>query len=780
MGKRTRRTVPLLLLFALLLAALCPAYAVQSGGLSADEYDLEGLESGKYDWETDLQLTEAYEPNVIIIKFKDPSEFPGKEKQYSDAVDKVLGTGFEEIAQRTYLVEMEELSKNPNAVLNRFKNNRFVEYAEPDYIGTLDLVPTDPNYAARGAIFSKYINAEAGWDIATSSSVTVAVVDTGYNGNSDLPAASGYSVYNRSSNLTDLNGHGTQVAGTLGAVGCNGTKSAGVVWNANILPVKVSESSSVSVSNVAPAIIYAADHGARIINLSLSFPSDSATLRNAVDYAYSRGCLLVAAAGNNGTGKVSYPAAYSNVLGVGGTTSGTDRYSLSNYGTGLDVLAGWSWFTTTARDTNCIAGGTSIAAPQVSGLAALVWELAPSLTNAQVMELIRSSTNRPGGGWDAQTGYGTIDMGRTLEAARALGGGAPEANPEPAVPETAQPAPEPAPQPETPPAAEQPDVTPPVITLRGGETVELTEGDTYEEPGYTASDDRDGDMTHLVTVSGTVSTAYAGEYTLTYTVMDQAGNTGTAVRRVVVAPAPVPPASEPAAPTITQIGSNPIILHLGGSPYVEQGAQAFDETDGDLSAFVTTEGSVDATQPGTYQVTYSVTNSAGLSASVSREVRVLAPQETLIRTPYSFSGQGKSGVNQSHSVTAASGGTMSLTVSDLNRVTLAVSVTDGSGAEVFSETFTGGGTREFTVSEGPCSIQTSIVSAKGNGKYAISGEMPGAAAVSFAEEEVPLAAQPATEGPGAFDIVMMSAEILILIGVCAIIVLLAKKRGSEA
>ena len=246
--------------------------------------------------------------------------------------------------------------------------------------------------------------------------------------------------------------------------------------------------------------------------------------------------------------------------------------------------------------------------------------------------------------------------------------------------------------------------------------MELTEGDIYEEPGYTASDDRDGDMTHLVTVSGTVSTAYAGEYTLTYTVMDQAGNTGTAVRRVVVAPAPVPPASEPAAPTITQIGSNPIILHLGGSPYVEQGAQAFDETDGDLSAFVTTEGSVDTTQPGTYQVTYSVTNSAGLSASVSREVRVLAPQETLIRTPYSFSGQGKSGAHQSHSVTAASGGTMSLTVSDLNRVTLAVSVTDGSGAE----------------------------------------------------------------GPSAFDIVMMTAEILILLGVCAIIVLLAKKRGSEA
>lgn len=768
-----KRALPFLLLSALLLAMVGPAYAAAGEDLSPEEYDLEGLESGKYDWETDLQLSAEYEPNVIIIKFKDPAQFPGREKQYNDAVKKVLGTGFKEIAQRTYLVETDELTRNPSAVLNRFKNNRYVEYVEPNYIGSVELTPSDPLYSTRGFAFSRYINAEAGWDVATGSGVTIGIVDTGYSGSDDLPSASGYSIYNGNSDLTDVAGHGTQVAGTLGAVGENGLKSAGVVWNANILPVKISESSTVTVANVSQGIRYAADHGARIINLSLSFPSDSTTLRGAVDYAYGKGCLLVAATGNDGAGKVTYPAAYGNVLGVGGTSSGTGRYSLSNYGSGLDVLASWTWYTTTTRNTNTIAGGTSIAAPQVSGLAALVWELAPQLTNAQVMQVVRDNTNRADGVWDAQTGYGTIDMAKTLEAARALGGGAPAATPAPTAESTAAPTVEPtaAPTPE-------PDTTAPMITLKGGAVIELTEGDAYEEPGYTARDDRDGDMTQLVTVSGSVSTAYAGEYTLTYTVMDQAGNVATAVRRIVVSPAPEPPANEPTPPTITQIGSNPIILHLGGSPYVEQGAQATDELDGDLSAFVTTSGSVDTTRAGTYQVTYSVTNSAGLSASVTREVRVLAPQESITREPYSFSGQGKSGARQSYSVTAPTSGIMSLTVSGLSKVTLAVSVTDSTGAQVFSENFTGSGTREFPVAEGNCTIQANIVSAKGNGRYTISGEMPETVELQFEENEIPLAEQPST-GPSAIEIVTVVSNVLTLVGVGAVIVLLLK-RGKKA
>lgn len=761
-----KRALSCLMLTALLLAMVGPAYAAQGEALSPEEYDLEGLESGKYDWEADLQLAAEYAPNVIIIKLKDPAQFPGREKQYNDAVKKVLGTGFKEIAQRTYLVEIDELSRNPKGVLNRFKNNRYVEYVEPDYVGELELVPTDPLYATRGVFYSKHINAEAGWDIATRSGVKIGIVDTGYSGSSDLPAASGYSIYNNNPDTTDVNGHGTQVAGTLGALGGNGLKSVGVVWNANILPVKVSESSSVTVSNVAPAIIYAADHGAKVINISLSFTSNSETLRSAVDYAYQKGCVLVAATGNKSAGSVSYPAAYGNVLGVGGTANGTDRYSMSNYGTGLDVLAGWSWYTVTSRDTTIVASGTSIAAPQVSGLAALVWELAPQLTNAQVMQVIRDNTNRADGVWDAQTGYGTIDMAKTLEAARALGGGAPAATPAPTVEPTTAPTPE-------------PDTTAPVITLKGGAVIELTEGDTYEDPGYTARDDQDGDMTQLVTVSGSVSTAYAGEYTLTYTVMDQAGNVATAVRRIVVAPAPMPPTNEPVPPTITQIGSNPIILHLGGSPYVEQGAQAFDETDGDLSAFVTVSGSVDTTRAGTYQVTYSVTNSAGLSASVTREVRVLAPQESITRKPYSFSGQGKAKTNHIHDIYADAPGEVELTVSGLTKATVSVSAVDSSGTEVFSETFTGNGTRAFQVAEGACQIKTTIVSAKGNIRYNLSLLMPEVTEISFEKEEVPLAASPFADHDSVFNIITMCINLLMLIGIVTIIVLLTRKQRID-
>lgn len=748
-----KRVLSCLMLSALLLAMVGPAYAAQGENLSPEDYDLEGLESGKYDWETDLQLSAEYEPNVIIIKFKDPAQFSGKEKQYQNAVDQVLKTGFEEIGERTYLVQMDELSRNPNGVLNRFKANRYIEYVEPNYVGELDLAPTDPLYTSRGSAFSKYINAEAGWDIATSSSVTVGIVDTGYSGSSDLPAASGYSVYNKNTSLTDLNGHGTQVAGTLGAVGQNGLKSVGVVWNASILPVKISESSTVTVANVSQGIRYAADHGARIINLSLSFASDSTTLRGAVDYAYNKGCLLVAATGNDGAGKVSYPAAYSNVLGVGGCSIATERSGLSNYGSGLDVLASWSWVTTTSRDTSTIAGGTSIAAPQVSGLAALVWELAPQLTNAQVMQLIRDNTNRADGVWDAQTGYGTIDMAKALEAARTLGGGAPAAEPTP-----------------------EPDTTAPVITLKGGGVIELTEGDTYEEPGYTAQDDQDGDLTQLVTVSGSVSTAYAGEYTLTYTVMDQAGNVAAAVRRVVVSPVPEPPANEPTPPSITQIGSNPIILHLGGSPYVEQGATATDELDGDLSAFVTTSGSVDTTRAGTYEVTYSVTNSAGLSTSVTREVRVLTPQEVVTRTPYSFSGQGKAKASKVHNAYADAPGEVELTISGLVKATVSVSVVDSSGTEVFSETFTGNGTRKFSVAEGACQIKTTIVTAKGNGRYTLSLLMPEVTEINFEQEEVPLAASPFADHDSFFNIITMCINLLVLIGIVVIIVLLTRKQ----
>ncbi len=610
--------------------------------------------------------------------------------------------------------------KNPKAIAALIAHNKHVEYAEPNYEGELDLAPSDPSYKTFGTTYSRNINAEAGWDVLTESNVKIGIVDTGCSGNSDLPSVRGYSVFNKNTDLTDKYGHGTKVAGTIGAFANNGAGNAGIVWKANLLPVKISESSTVTVANTASAIIYAADNGAKVINLSLGFGSNSTTLKSAVDYAYSKGCVLVAAAGNDGKGTMCYPAAYSNVLGVGGTGNGTARFSSSNYGTGLDVLASWSWYTTAATGGYGGAGGTSIASPQVSGLAALVWEIAPDLSNGQVMELIRQNTNRADGSWDSQTGYGTIDMGKTLKAAQALAGAGPEA----------------------------PDTMAPVLTLSGSAVLALTEGDAYEEPGFSAIDDKDGDITHLVSVAGKLATAYAGSYTLTYTVYDQAGNGATAKRTITVAPLPEPPANEPLPPTITQVGSNPIILHLEGSPYVEQGAVAIDPVDGDISHQVKIAGSVDTSRPGTYPVKYTVTNSAGLSAEVTRQVRILAPQEVITRTPYNFSGQGKSGAGFSYEAVADADGILTLTVSGLAKATILVTVSDSTG-EVFSESFAANGTKEFWVAQGDCRVDVTIVQGSGNAKFNLALLMPEVIEVEFAEDEVPLDDMPFAPPPDA-------------------------------
>ena len=709
-----KKIVSLFLLSTFLLTTAIGTSLAADDDLDPDVYDLDAIESGLTDRETDKQLSETHEPNAIIIKFLPRSMFPGKEHQYNQAVDQVLRWGFnyEPIngLDDTYVVYTDEFEKNPNAVMNRFKNNRFIEYVEPNFLVAFENAPNDPLYL-RGKTFSQVINAEAGWAIITSSSVPIAILDSGYSGNSDLPVARGYNVVNKSTTLTDSLGHGTQVAGTIGAIGNNNVGNNGVVWNANMIPVKLSDTATFPVSNIANGLIWAADNGAKIINMSMATSSDSATLKNAVDYAFKKGCLIVASTGNSG-GAVQFPAAYSNVLGVGGTTNGTARGSLSNFGTGLDVMANWSWLTTSTNGTFANASGTSIAAPQVAGLAALVWELAPQLTNMQVMDLIRNNTNRADGKWDSQTGYGTIDMGKTLAAAKALS------------------------SPSAPPVVV--DKTPPVLTLLGSASMTLTEGNTYVEPGYTAIDNVDGDMTHLVTVTGNVDTGFAGRYTLTYKAIDRAGNMATATRTITVNAAPVvAPIRVP--PTISPVGSNPIILHLGGSPYIEQGAIATCNIDDDISHLITRTSNVNTARAGTYQVTYSVTNSAGMTSRVTREVRVLAPTEKRMpRVPHNFTVNGKVNASTTNTITAEADGILTLTVTLPNKTSGRVVITSGTGVQVFNQVFSGNATRDIRLTAGVYTITGTITEGNGNTSFTMALLMPEVIYVSFADGEVPL------------------------------------------
>ena len=682
-----------------------------------------------------------YVHDEIIIGFKDISEFPGKEHQYNQEQNKILKDGFSyhEIKPNVYVINVGDLTRNPNAVLNRYKNSQFIEYVELNHLGYIELIPNDANYKNTGSVQANVIKAEAGWDIISQSRVPVAIIDTGLGKNNDLPIIKTWNVTNNTTDATDNNGHGTKVTGVIGAIGNNKTGNTGIVWDANIMQVKASDTATFSSSNVAAAINWASNNGARVINISIGFTADNTTIRNSINSAYNQGVIIVASSGNNGTEPVLYPAAYPNVLGVGGTSDGKVRNVNSSYGSGLDILANFTWNTTTNTNTYTNVSGTSIAAPQVAGLAALVWELAPNLTNTQVMQLIRDNTNRADGKWDSQTGYGTIDMGRTLAAAKALGGKVE--------------------------APVQTPATPPVLTLLGNTRVELVAGDSYVEAGFTAKDSTGTDITNLVKITNEPKTAFAGTYIVTYTVTDRVGLTTTATRTVVVKEAPVVTPEVAKVPTISPIGSNPIILHLGSlTAYTEQGARAIDEKDGDISNNVKIEGTVDRNKAGTYTIKYTVTNSSGLTASTSRNVVVLAPDT--VNEPqqvYTFNEQAKKGDKPLvRPIQVNNDGTVTLSIEGLNKFSVLVSIIDSAGRQVFQENFSANVSRQLNLAAGAYTVTSEVSDGSGNNKYTIKAALPVVSTQNFAQPEVPLA-------PGLTDTipryqVWLGVAILLLIG----------------
>ena len=137
-----------------------------------------------------------YAPDQIIIKFHDRSLFPDQLKQYDDEVARVLKTGLDRVCENTYVIKAEDFSKNPKAILNRYKNSKYVEYAEPDYYLEYAIHPNDPHYETNLASIAAMINAPAGWDIINGGGPVIAVVDSGVvSTHPDLPEmTNGYSV----------------------------------------------------------------------------------------------------------------------------------------------------------------------------------------------------------------------------------------------------------------------------------------------------------------------------------------------------------------------------------------------------------------------------------------------------------------------------------------------------------------------------------------------------------------------------------------------------------
>ncbi len=297
-----------------------------------------------------------------------------------------------------------------------------VEYAGLNYRVQATDTPNDTYFANQWALQTGFLDAPSAWTTHHGTgTVTVAVIDSGVDlDHPDLQAniTSGWDFVDDDSLPDDEFGHGTHVAGIIAAVGNNGIGVSGVSWGARIMPVRALDSyGSGTISDVASAIYYAVDNGARVINMSLGAPGTSypctgfEVVRDAMQYALNHDVLVVVSAGNESASAVSCPAAYDQAVAVAATNSSDTLAYYSNFGPRLDIAApGSSIFSTLRGGSYGYMSGTSMAAPHVAGLAALIWSYTPSLSRSQVQELIQTSADDLGSpGWDEQYGYGRIN-----------------------------------------------------------------------------------------------------------------------------------------------------------------------------------------------------------------------------------------------------------------------------------------------------------------------------------------------------------------------------------
>ena len=399
--------------------------------------------------------TMEFETGEIVVRFKEgipqasiQSLLVAEKVRVLDELD-TLGLMLLSVPRGQELEKIEELKGNP-----------LVEYAEPNHIVQMadpiavefhynflapDVIPDDPHYAGQWNL--PRIEAPAAWDITTGSSeVVIAFVDSGVDldhpelrdkiwtnpgeilgngidddGNGYVDDVHGWDFVNWHGEPQDDHWHGTFVSSIAAAMTNNGDGMAGVSWGAKIMPVKAMDEEFDSRTwNLTGAIQYAADNGAKIINLSWTLTGSDypQALQTAVNYAHSKGALVVAAAGDSSDSSYKYPAALDHVVSVAATDRDDKHPDFSTHNDkvdvaapGVDILGVWSGVGYGR------IGSTRAAAPHVSGLAALIWSVNPTLTNAEVESIIESTAVDLGEpGRDNYFGHGRIDARAAVRA----------------------------------------------------------------------------------------------------------------------------------------------------------------------------------------------------------------------------------------------------------------------------------------------------------------------------------------------------------------------------
>ncbi|MEJ5363528.1 MAG: S8 family serine peptidase [Desulfosoma sp.] len=295
-----------------------------------------------------------------------------------------------------------------------------IAYAEPDaLVAPQAAVPNDPLYPYQWHL--PVMEVPTAWDYGTGESVVVAVLDTGVDGTHPDLAASlvpGWNVYDGTADTSDVYGHGTEVAGVIAAAAGNGVGSAGIAPGALIMPVRISRPDGLAyLSTIAEGLVWAADHGARVANVSYMV-SGSAAVSEAAWYFRRKGGLVFASAGNTGTYESLNPNPA--IIDVAATTPGDARADWSSYGTYVDLAApGENIVTTTRGGGYAAVSGTSFSAPAAAAAAALLFSANPSLSADQAEGLLKGTALDMGiPGPDPYYGFGRLQAAHAVVAAR--------------------------------------------------------------------------------------------------------------------------------------------------------------------------------------------------------------------------------------------------------------------------------------------------------------------------------------------------------------------------
>ncbi len=401
----------------------------------------------------------AYLLSHILVKFTPELDADARNRIVHSMGAQVIHPGFKDLTG--YVPVAVPVGESIPDFVKRMKSKQEVLAAQPDYICRISSTPDDPFYRYQWNF--PQINVPQAWDMSMAgrADVIVAVLDTGvaYEDYGDFLQApdlsgtrfvAGYDFVNSDAHANDDEGHGTHVAGTIAQTTNNAKGTAGIAYNCSVMPVKIlGANGSGSAYGLSQGLRWAVDHGAKVINMSLGFemgvdPGD--IVSDAIDYAYIKGVICVAAAGNDGGkphyhGGIEFPAAYPHCVAVGATRYDKHRTGYSNWGPELTCVAPGG---DNSRDQNhdsqpdgilqqtfnngeyrkfgyYFSSGTSNACPHVAAAAALFMSRKGGGAAAFFKALQETCMDLGPSGWDAEYGFGLIDIVRLIKKGKGWG-----------------------------------------------------------------------------------------------------------------------------------------------------------------------------------------------------------------------------------------------------------------------------------------------------------------------------------------------------------------------